>query len=174
MDLNFIQGLMGNGEKTASFDNTINYIAMKTLEGNITFIPLGDDRLNTVFSEWTILRNIDSVEHQTILNMINTCEWDKKVDFENGEFIKVEKYTAEERVEILTQRDLQSKTTFFNSEKRIALAIEEDYRLQLEPISELQMIEVKTYMKSIKPNGIKLTRSALIPRPEIMNQYDNM
>lgn len=174
MDLNTIKGLIGGD--VVSSENTISYTALKTTEGNITFTPFGDDRLNTVFSEWTVLKNIDSAEHQNILNMMNTCEWDKKVDYINDEFIKVEKYTAEEKVVILAERNANERKAFYSAEKRVALEIEEDFRLDLGVTNE-EMIEVKTYIKSINPTNpvVLKTRSAVphIQRPEIMFRYDN-
>ncbi|WP_255312082.1 MULTISPECIES: hypothetical protein [unclassified Aliivibrio] len=60
---------------------------------------------------------------------------------------------------------------FFESEKAIALNIEEDYRLRLADISDVEMREVKEYIRVLKPDAV--TRS--IPnRPEIMNQYEKL
>ncbi|MGL5646960.1 MAG: hypothetical protein ACRDDY_03835 [Clostridium sp.] len=173
MDLNAIKGLV-SGEVVSS-ENTISYTALKTTEGNITFTPMGDNRLNTVFSEWVVLKDINSAEHQNILNMMNSCEWDKKVDFVNGEFVKVERYTLEEKEVIIAQRTANEKKSFFNSEKRIALEIEEDFRLDL-GVTEVEMEEVKMYIKSIKPSEAVVLKRSIAPqvqRPEVMFRYDN-
>ena len=68
-----------------------------------------------------------------------------------------------------TEEDLLNESKmFFESEKVVALRIEEDYRLELADISDEKMQEVKDYIRAIKPDAV--TRS--IPmRPDIMNQY---
>lgn len=149
----------------------MNHIALKTPEGNITFVFVGDARLKSVFKKWESLKEITEDEHKAILENINSCEWDKKIDFIDGEFVKVEKYSLEEKNKILFEKKVEEKTNLFNSEKHIALRIEEDYRLELEEITEIEMIEVKKYIKSLKPGPGTLEE---IPRPEIMYRYDEV
>ncbi|MGL4210780.1 MAG: hypothetical protein ACRCRT_04460 [Cetobacterium somerae] len=176
MDLNFLKGI-ADGEQVANSENTMKYVVMKTLEGDITFTYEGDNRLDDVFKDYENLGTISQEEHQTILNIMNTCEWDLKVDIVDGKLVKIEKYTAEEKAEILTKKAKEEEKSFFNSEKRIALAIEEDYRLGLEEISEEQILEVKTYMKSIQPKSAKapivLIVQPTVARPQIMEYYDS-
>ncbi|MGL5458887.1 MAG: hypothetical protein ACRDBY_04665 [Cetobacterium sp.] len=176
MDLNFIQGLAGNGEQTASSDNTMNYVAMKTLEGDITFTYDGDDRLEGVFKDYEKLGKLTQEQHTELLNTMNTCEWDLKVDFVNETFVKVEKYSAEEKAVILEERAIQESKSFYTSEKQLALAIEEDYRLGLEPITDEQMVSVKQYMKSIQPVSpnapMVLVALPNVERPIIMAVYE--
>lgn len=66
---------------------------------------------------------------------------------------------------------LEEARMFFETEKQVALRIEEDYRLELADISDEQMREVKEYIRAIKPDAI--TRSIPI-RPDIMNQYSQL
>lgn len=177
MDLNFLSGLT-SGEQVSSSDNTMNYVVMKTLEGDITFTYEGDDRLNTAFKDYEKIGLITQVQHSELLNTMNTCEWDLKIDYVDGEFRKVEKYTSEEKAKILLEREMEKEKSYFKSEKELALAIEEDYRLGLEPISEQDMINVKTYIKSIQPKDpnqpMALMTMSLVPpkRPEIMEVYE--
>ena len=68
---------------------------------------------------------------------------------------------------------LNDHKAFFDSEKAIALRIEEDYRLELEPITEEELEEVKDYLQLIKPS--LLSDSYVEPvRPTIMNVYDTL
>lgn len=60
---------------------------------------------------------------------------------------------------------------FFNKEKVIALRIEEGYRLDLEPVTEQEMGDVKRYLKSISPTSV--TKDSL-ERPEIMDRYSQL
>lgn len=172
MDLSFIKGM--SGETTIFSDNTMNYVVLRTLEGDITFTYEGDDRINTSFSSYEKLGLITQAQHQELLNTMNTCEWDKKVDFVNGEFKKVERYSAEVKSQMIEERAKQEQLSFYNSEKAIALRIEEDYRLELEPITDTDMSEVKTYMKSIKPNDSIAMNLMIVERPEIMKRYEVM
>lgn len=169
MNLNFIQGLTAV-DQVASSDNTMNYVVMKTLEGDIIFTYEGDDRANTSFKDYEKIGLITQEQHQELLNTMNSCEWYLKVDFVNGKFIKVERYAPEIKTQMIEERAKQEQLSFYNSEKEIALRIEEDYRLELEPITEAEMIEVKTYMKSIKPNYFRFFTS--VRRPEIFKRYE--
>ena len=177
MELDFLKGLISES-KVADSDNTTNYIVMKTSEGDITFTYERDDRLNTIFKHYEKIGLITQAQHSELLNIINTCEWDLKVDYIDGNFKKVEKYTPEEKRNIILEREKNQKMFYFNSEKELALAIEEDYRLGLESISEQEMIEVKTYIKSIQPKTEAKTFKNLpfsfiqIKRPEIMKVYE--
>lgn len=174
MDLNFIQGLDETGERTDSSDNTMNYVALRTTEGNITFTPFGDNRLNTVFSQWTVLKNVDSVEHQKILNMLNTCEWDKKVDYINDEFVKIEKYTPEEKAKILSERELEESKRFYLAERQLAIAIMDDYKLGLVSATPEELLDVQDYIRAIQPVDSTSRVAKLIKpvRPEIFKVYD--
>lgn len=175
MDLNFLSGLT-NGEQTHNYDNTMNYIVMKTPEGDITFTYEGDDRIESVFKDYEKIGLITQAQHSELLNTMNTCEWDLKVDYVDGEFKKVEKYTPEEKIKIIIEREQVEEKAYFNSEKELALAIESDYRLGLEPISDEEMQSVKEYMRSIKPKDpnapMVLMAFNLPQRPEIMRVYD--
>ncbi len=85
-----------------------------------------------------------------------------------GSYGEIEPYEPH----ILTEEDLlEEATMFFESEKVVALRIEEDYRLGLADISDEQMREVKEYIRAINPTAA--TRSIPI-RPEIMNQYSQL
>lgn len=175
MDLNFLSGLT-SGEQISSSDNTMNYVVMKTLEGDITFTYEGDDRLNNAFKDYEKIGLITQVQHSELLNTMNTCEWDLKVDYIDGEFKKVEKYTQEEKAEILLKMEQEKQKSYFKSEKELALAIEEDYRLGLENISDEDMANVKLYMKSIQPKDpnspMVLMAFGLPHRPQIMQVYE--
>lgn len=173
MDLSFIKG-MSSGEKVVSSDNTMNYVVMKTLEGDITFTYEGDPNLHKAFADLEKLGLITQAQHQELLNTMNTCEWDKKVDFVNGEFKKVERYSAEVKSQMIEERAKQEQLSFYNSEKAIALRIEEDYRLELEPITDVEIGEVKSYMKSIKPTQSNTMTLMIVDRPEIMKRYEVM
>lgn len=175
MDLNFLSGLT-SGEQVASSDNTMNYVVMKTLEGDITFTYEGDDRLNTAFKDYEKIGLITQVQHSELLNMMNTCEWDLKVNFVDGEFKKVEKYTAEVKAEMITEKELQTEKSFYQSEKSLALAIEEDYRLGLEPIADEEIIEVKRYIKYIQPTNpntpMTMNIRPEVVRPQLISIYE--
>lgn len=170
MALSFIKGM--SGETTVSSDNTMNYVVLRTLEGDITFTYDGDPNLHKAFADWEKLGLITQAQHQETLNTMNTCEWDKKVDFVNGEFKKVERYSAEVKAQMIEERAKQEQLNFYNSEKAIALRIEEDYRLDLEPITDTEMGEVKTYMKSIRPSDNIAMKLMIVDRPEIMKRYE--
>ena len=172
MDLNFLSGL-ASGEQVASSDNTMNYVVMKTPEGDITFTYEGDDRIEGAFAEYEKIGLITQNDHSELLNTMNTCEWDLKVDFVGGEFKKVERYSPEVKAEMIAKKELDAEKAFYQSEKALALAIEEDYRLGLEPITDEQMAEVKLYIKSIQPITAS-TAVVLIPRerPLIMEVYE--
>ncbi|NOH60280.1 hypothetical protein [Vibrio sp. RE88] len=61
----------------------------------------------------------------------------------------------------------QLATLFFDEEKKIALRIEEDYRLGLLEITEQEMNAVKSYIQEIRPRlGVDPKE---ISRPEIMS-----
>lgn len=66
---------------------------------------------------------------------------------------------------------LNEHTDFFNSEKETALRVDEDYRLELEPITESEMNEVKAYLQAIKPSQFSDTFVAP-SRPALMSSYD--
>lgn len=145
------------------------YIVLKKDNGEIIRTFEGDEAIQMSFKGYKQLGVIDAETNAQFCNM--QVDWDKKVDFdENMNVIVVDKYSEEEHVRLLAERQKQKRIDFYNSEKRIALAIEEDYRLQLEDITDEQMTEVKTYMKSIQPNA-KVRMS--VPRPEIMEIYKN-
>lgn len=144
------------------------YVVLKNNDGEIIRTFEGDEAIQTTFSEYRMLGVIDAETNARFCSI--QPDWDKKVDFDdNMDIIVVDKYSEEEHARLLAERQKQERLDFFNSEKRIALAIEEDYRLQLEDITNEQMLEVKAYMKSIPPNA-KVRMS--VPRPEIMNLYD--
>ncbi|MGL5594113.1 MAG: hypothetical protein ACRDDH_09280 [Cetobacterium sp.] len=147
----------------------MNYVIMKTPEGDITFTYEGDDRLKAAFKDYEKICLTNQDGHAYLLNMMNTCEWDLKVDFLDGSFQKVEKYTLDEKKQLVFEREVQAIENLFRSEKAIALRIEEDFRLDLEVIGENEIAEVKGYLKSIKPGTITLEEVA---RPEIMYRYD--
>lgn len=85
-----------------------------------------------------------------------------------GEFGTVKPYEPY----VPTEADLlEEARMFFETEKQVALRIEEDYRLELADISDEQMREVKEYIRAIKPDAV--TRSIPI-RPDIMNQYSQL
>ncbi|WP_367971589.1 hypothetical protein RJD38_21110 [Vibrio scophthalmi] len=100
--------------------------------------------------------------------MPHGVEWYKRARL--GEFGTVNQYEPY----VPTEADLLEKAKmFFESEKEIALKINADYHLDLKPILDEEMQEVKTYLKAIVPDSIarhtRIARS--IPRPEIMNKY---
>lgn len=144
------------------------YVVLKNSAGEIIRTFEGDEAIQTTFSEYRMLGVIDAETNMRFCNM--QVDWDKKVDFDdNMDIIVVDKYSEEEHARLLAERQKQERIDFFNSEKCIALAIEEDYRLQLEDITDEQMTEVKAYMKSIRPDAE--TRLS-VQRPELMNLYD--
>lgn len=156
-------------------DNTMEYVILRTTEGNITFTPLGDDRLLTVFKEWEQIGVIDNLQHQEILGIMNSCEWDKVIDIDsNLNVIKKDKYTPQEREAILLEKAKEEEKAFFEKEKRIALAIKADYDLKLEPITDVQMAEVMEYVGSIKPTNELVLKSIVmeLPRPVLMGVYE--
>lgn len=146
-----------------------NMILLRTPEGDLTFTFENDDRLEGAFKEWEQLCLLTPNQHQSILNTMNTCEWDKKVDYINGDIVKVEKYTAEEKAVILAEREKEAIETFFRSEKAVALKIEEDYRLEL-GVTDSEFTEVKLYIRAIMPNESKV--KPLVTRPAVMYRYD--
>lgn len=172
MDLNFIQGLAGNGEQTASSDNIMNYVALKTPEGSITFTYEGDDRLNTAFKDYEKIGLITQVQHSELLNTMNTCEWDLKIDYVDGEFKKVEKYTPDEKALELEKRALAEAEAKYSSEQAIAMRIYNDFALQTEPVTDEEMAEVRTYMKAIKSSASKTMMLNVVTRPAIMERYE--
>ncbi|MGL4971248.1 MAG: hypothetical protein ACRC45_06425 [Cetobacterium sp.] len=145
-------------------------VLLRTPEGELTFTFDGDDRLETVFKDWEQLKEITNEEHVSILEMLNSCEWDLKVVYENDQLIKVKRYTPEEEESIIADMRKAEHLAFYESEKAIGLLIEEDYRLELEDISDEQMKEVKLYLKALKPNPSDV--HGIIPkRPEIFEKY---
>ncbi len=67
----------------------------------------------------------------------------------------------------LEQQELQQQD-FFESERKIALRINEDSSLELIEASENDLLEIKQYLKSINPNVDFMTFN-LTTRPKIMN-----
>ncbi|MGL5049331.1 MAG: hypothetical protein ACRC6E_01695 [Fusobacteriaceae bacterium] len=147
----------------------MNYILLKSPEGNLTFTFEGDDRLQGVFKEWEQFHTITEGEHEQLLLEMNSCEWNLKHDIVNGEVLKVRKYTDEEETVILAKQESDKEIAFFNSEKSIALRIEEDYRLELEDITEAEFIEVKLYIKALNPKN--LAKLTIPKRPSIFDRY---
>lgn len=145
------------------------YIVLKNDNGEIIRTFEGDEAIQMSFKGYKQLGVINAETNVRFCNM--QVDWDKKVDFdENMNIIVVDKYSEEEHARLLAERQQQERIDFFNSEKRIALAIEEDYRLQLEYITDEQMTEVKAYMRSIQPN-VKVRLA--VQRPELMKVYEN-
>lgn len=98
--------------------------------------------------------------------MPHGVEWYKRARL--GEFGTVKQYEPY----VKTEEDIiEEHRMFFETEKQVALRIDEDYRLELADISDEQMREVKEYIRAIKPDAV--TRSIPI-RPEIMNQYSQL
>lgn len=96
--------------------------------------------------------------------MPHCVEWYKRARL--GEFGTVKPYEPY----VPTEADLlEEARMFFESEKAVAIRIEEDYRLELADISDEQMREVKEYIRAINPTAV--TRSIPI-RPLIMTLYD--
>lgn len=146
------------------------YVVLKNNDGEIIRTFEGDEAIQTTFSEYRTVGVIDAETNARFCSI--QPDWDKKVDFdENMNIIVVDKYSEEEHARLLAERQKQERLDFFNSEKRIALAIEEDYRLQLEDITDEQMTEVKAYMKSIRPDAKVRIK---IPHPKIMNRYEKI
>ncbi|CAQ78731.1 hypothetical protein [Aliivibrio salmonicida] len=85
-----------------------------------------------------------------------------------GEFGTVKPYEPYVPTEVNL---LEEARMLFETEKPVALRIEEDYRLEFADISDEQMREVKDYIRAIKPDAV--TRSIPV-RPEIMNQYEKL
>ena len=169
MDLNFIKN-SANEKNMSNSENTLSYAVMRTPEGEISLTFEGDDRLLNIFKDYEKLGSLTQSQHTELLNTMSTCEWDLKVDCINGQFTKVEKYSSEEKARILEERAIQEYESFFESERVIALKIEEDYRLELEDITVEELKEVKQYIKAIKP---VLNKSlANVKRPEIMSRYN--
>lgn len=150
---------------------------MRDLDKNYTFTYKGDERLEIAFSNYTILGEITEDKHSELLNALNTVEWDKKIKI-NPDFTvtKEEKYTPEEKANILLAQEKEKEKTFFNSEREIALRIEQDKRLQLETITDEEMNQVVKYMQSIKPKGNTMVLIAVekVERPAIMYLYDKI
>lgn len=145
------------------------YIVLKNDNGEIIRTFKCDEAIQMSFKGYKQIGVIDAETNAQFCNI--QPDWDKKVDFDdNMNIIVVDKYSEEEHARLLAERQQQERIDFFNSEKRIALAIEEDYRLQLEYITDEQMMEVKMYIRSIHPE-IK-TRLG-VQRPEIMEIYEN-
>lgn len=176
MDLSFLSEFINNSEQVHNSDNTMNYIVMRSPEGNIAFTYYGDYEIYLAFKDYEKIGVISQSRHLELLNTMNTCEWDLKVDYIDGEFKKVEKYTQEEKAEILLKMEQEKQKSYFKSEKELALAIEEDYRLGLENISDEDMASVKLYMKSIQPKDpnspMVLMAFSLPQRPQIMQVYE--
>lgn len=168
--------IAGSGENIiTSSDSNLEYIIMREPTGNITFTYVGDSNLEITFKDWEKLGVIDSLQHQEILGLMNSCEWDKVIDIDaNLNIIKKDKYTVQEREAILLQRQKDEEKAFYEKEKTIAYAIKVDYDLKLEPITEVQTVEVMEYVKSIKPTEEKVLKMISIPleRPAIMGVYE--
>ncbi len=63
----------------------------------------------------------------------------------------------------------QSATLFFDEEKKIALRIEEDFRLGLSEITGQEMDGIKSYLRAMKPTvGVELPD---VVRPLVMDNY---
>lgn len=169
MDLSFIKEM--SGENLFNSNNSMNYVVMKTLEGDITFTYEGDDRLDTAFKDYEKLGIITSEEHRLALEYMNSCDKYSKVDYINGKFVKIERYSEEERTRLEIEEDFANRVSFYNKEKAIALLIEQDYRLELEDIKDEELVEVKQYIKALRPVEGKSV-NIIIERPEIMFNYD--
>lgn len=112
------------------------------------------------------------------------------VQYIDGEILNSNDYLVEEMPEDRAERDFwgidistnkifvrektdleifQLATLFFDEEKKKALRIEEDYRLDLLEITEQEMNKVKSYIKAIKPVMGEVPPSVV--RPQIMNNY---
>lgn len=155
----------------------MKYILMQDLDKNYTFTFVGDERLETAFSNYTILGEITEEKHSELLNALNNVSWDKKIKI-NPDFTvtEEEKYFPEEKANILLEQEKEKEKTFFNNEREVALRIEQDKRLQLEPITDEEMNQVIKYMQSIKPKRDTMVLIAIekVERPAIMYLYDKI
>lgn len=170
-----IENLIAGENVINSSDSNIEYIILREPTGNITFTYVGDSNLEIAFKDWEKLGVIDSLQHQEILGIMNSCEWDKVIDIDADlNIIKKDKYTVQEREAILLQRQKDEEKAFYEKEKTIAYAIKVDYDLKLEPITEVQMVEVMEYVKSIKPTEEQVLKMVTMPleRPVIMGVYE--
>lgn len=171
MDMNMIKGLVGEQDLNgAVFSSTeINYRFMRGLDGGIICTFVGDPSINTTWKDLEVICIMTSEKHSEYLKACSECPWDKIIDLEStGMIIYKEKYTYEEKAKIEAEKNQQFSDTFVASEKVIALRIEEDYRLELEEISDEQFKEVKQYIKSIQPNS----QVKALERPELMFVYE--
>ncbi|MGL5051060.1 MAG: hypothetical protein ACRC6E_10615 [Fusobacteriaceae bacterium] len=139
-------------------------------DADLSFVHISDERLQGVFKNWEKFHTITEEEHKKLLNEMNSCEWNLKHDVVDGIVTKVRKYTDEEETVILAKQESDKEIAFFNSEKVIALRIEEDYRLELEDITEAEFIEVKLYIKALNPNN--LAKLTIPKRPSIFDRYN--
>lgn len=172
MDLNFLKGLMSEGETVAGSGSS-NMVLLRTPDGDLTFTFENDDRLEGAFQGWEKLCLLTPEQHQSTLELMNNCEWDKKVEYQNESLVKIERYSVEEKNRILAEKAIQEKKSFYNSEKQLALEIEEDYRLGLEDVTEEEMLEVKIYIKNMH-QSLQPTKATVIEivRPKIMIEYE--
>ncbi|MGL5723412.1 hypothetical protein [Cetobacterium sp.] len=170
MNLNFVNDMMGGDQVVNSEKEDMKYVVLKTETGEITFTYKNDERLNDAFKDCEQLGEITKEEHEDAINRMNSCQWYLKIEFVDGKFVEVEKYTPEKKLIVMQEMEESERKAFYSSEREIALEIEEDYRLDLEDITEEQIIEVKTYIKSIKPTKT-LIKKLKVERPEIMEVY---
>ena len=173
MDMNLIKGLIGDQDLGGAVFETVTteYQIFRDNSGDIAVTNIPDTRLETVWKDCEMLCIISS-EQKAYYDMrvqeINN-KWDKKISVDSDfNITEVERYTPEEKTEIEEQRNQQYSDSFITSERSIALKIEEDYRLELEEISDIQMKEVKQYIKSLQTNSLMRA----LDRPELMFIYE--
>lgn len=171
MDMNMIKGLVGeqaiNGAVFSSSD--MKYQFMKDDKENIICTFVGDSLLETTWKDLDRICVMDSEQHSNYLKICSECPWDKVIDLDElGNIVYKEKYTEEEKRVIEAEKNKQYSDSFVASEKGIALRIEEDYRLELEEISDVEFKEVKQYIKSIQST----IQTMALDRPELMFIYE--
>jgi hypothetical protein len=131
--------------------------------------PVWANQENTVLNvevRFEELNDLDFIPHSTQDNADTEhgkTLWDEAIKGTYGEIAPFVAY-------VQTEEDLfHEATMLFESEKAIAIRVEEDYRLELANISDVEMREVKEYIRAINPTAV--TRSIPI-RPHIMTVYD--
>lgn len=171
MDLGNLSDMMGE-EQVVGTDTAKEYVVLRTPKGEVSFTFGGDDRLETAFKDWEQIMTVEKEKYFELLAMRDNCSWDKKLDYVNEEFVIVDKYSEEEKNAIMSELKTAEDKSFYEHEKRLALAIEEDYRLGLEDITDEQMKEVKVYIKAIHPTPATTLSVGKVERPQIIIDYE--
>ncbi len=147
------------------------YQIFKDLKNETCITHTQDKRLKDVWKDCEMIVVIDSEQkkYYDLKTQEINSKWDKKISVDKYfNITEVDKYSPQEKEEILKETNKQQSSQFIVSEKNIALKIEEDYRLELEEITDSEMSEIKKYIKSLQPSV--LTRA--LDRPTLMFIYE--